>query len=141
MRFGVTMAAAAALLAVPAYVGGQDTSQLDQLITKADSVYAEKGFSPTGWKHYGALKNGGEDIISVPLSGGSQYQIIGICDTDCSNLDTHLLDSNGKEVDSDTESDDFPIVGAKGSGTYTLRVEMVACDTDPCSYAVVAYKQ
>lgn len=131
---------ATAPLGAPALAKGQNSNIIAQLFAKADEIYNGKGYSPTGWSYQSSLKQGGEETISVPLAGGSIYSLVGACDTSCSNLDIHLYDSTGKEVDSDLEADDFPIVAANASGTYTVRVVMTAC-TATCAYGVRAFKK
>jgi hypothetical protein len=118
-----------------------DDSVLTQLLDKATEVYGGKGFSATGWSYQSSLQQGGEETVSVSLTGGGQYQVIGVCDTDCSDLDIHLIDSNGNEVDKDLLKDDFPIVGTGASGTYKLRIVMTACSAGPCGYALKAFRK
>jgi len=118
-----------------------DEDILGQLLDKATEIYSDKGFTETGWVYRSKLNQSGEERMAVTLNGGTDYQVIGVCDTDCSDLDIHVLDASGNEIDKDTEKDDFPIVGVSSSGTYTLRIVMSDCDTDPCLYAVKAYRK
>ena len=80
------------------------------------------------------------NTISIPLSGGSSFQVVGMCDTACGDLNLQILDSSGSVVDKDELADDFPIVSVSNSGTYTLRVSMVKC-TGSCAYAIKAFKK
>jgi len=111
---------------------------IGQLFDKATEIYTGKGYAATGWERRGALAQGKEQLIQVTFSGAGSYQLIGVCDTDCKNLDIQLLDANGKEIIKDVEDDDFPIVGVEASGTYTARVTMVACQGS-CSFGVKAF--
>jgi hypothetical protein len=130
-------------MGAPALASGQTSveDQLKQLLDKATEVYNGKGFTATGWTHQSSLKQGASEQVSVTLTGGAQYQVVGVCDTDCSNIDIHLYDSSGNEVDKDVETDDFPIVGAAKDGTYTVQLSMVTCSTEPCSYALKAFRK
>ena len=119
----------------------QDGDIIQKLFDKAAEVYQDKGFSPTGFQQRGEMKQGGEASFSVTLKGGSQYSVVGVCDTDCSNLDSYITDSSGNLVDSDVEDDDFPIVSVNASGTYTVRLVMKACSSAPCAFGVKAFKQ
>lgn len=127
-------------LGAPAIAKGQ-SNIIQQLFDKANEIYSGKGYSATGWSYQSSLKQGGTETMSVPLTGGSTYSLVGACDTSCSNLDIHLFDSSGKEVDSDLEADDFPIVAANASGTYTIQVVMTACNATPCAYGVKAFRK
>ncbi len=115
--------------------------QLDTLIVTVDQSYHDKAFSPTGWAYRSSLKQGQSERMSVTLTGGSRYQLIGVCETSCSNIDAHLYDASGKEVDRDIDSDAVPIVGAGSSGTYFLQIDMVACAKDACGFAAKAFRQ
>jgi hypothetical protein len=137
-KAGPGLTALIAIMVPVAASGAQDT--LGQLFDKADEIYTQKGYTATGWERRGTLAQGKEQLIQVALSGGASYQLIGVCDTDCKNLDIQLLDANGKEVDKDVEDDDFPIVGADASGTYTARVTMTTCE-GTCAFGVKSFSK
>lgn len=134
-------AAGMALVPVSATLAAPQSDIIQQLFDKAAEIYKSKGYSETGWQQRGELAQGAEVSYSVSLKGGSQYSVVGMCDTDCSNLDAYLTDSSGKLVDSDVEDDDFPIVAASASGTYTLRLVMKACKSAPCAIGAKAFRQ
>ncbi|MBC9031240.1 hypothetical protein IAG41_02450 [Sphingomonas sp. JC676] len=136
LQVGLGLAAFTAVVVPTAASSAQDT--IGQLFDKADEIYTEKGYTGTGWERRGELAQGKEQLIQVTLSGAASYQLIGVCDTDCKNLDIQLLDANGKEVDKDVEDDDFPIVGALASGPYTARVTMTACEGS-CAFGLKAF--
>ncbi len=138
------MIAALALVAatLPASAGQpQDDDTITTLFAKALEAYREQGYKPTGWEQKGKLAAKGEQLFKVTLTGGSSFQLVGVCDNDCDDLDIQLLDSAGKEVDKDDKKDDFPIVGTTSAGTYQARVTMVACKTDRCAFGVKAFVQ
>ncbi|MDF7776770.1 hypothetical protein P1X14_16045 [Sphingomonas sp. AOB5] len=137
----VAAAAAAVLVPVTAVTAAPQSDIVQMLFDKATEIYGGKGFSPTGWETRGELKQGGEVTVQVALKGGSEFSIVGVCDTDCTNLDIYLTDASGKLVDSDVEDDDFPIVAASAPGTYTARIVMVGCSAAPCAYGAKAFKQ
>lgn len=111
---------------------------LDTVAAKAVEIYADKGFSPTGWVSNGQMGAGESKKISVTLKGGENYSIVGMCDGDCGDMNIVMTNAGGK-VDEDVADDDFPIVGATESGTYTLNVSMVACKKSKCSYRLLAF--
>lgn len=136
LKAGLGLAALIASIAPVSATSVQDV--IGQLFDKANEIYTGKGYAPTGWERRGTLGQGKEQLIQVTFSGAGSYQLIGVCDTDCKNLDIQLLDANGKEVTKDVEDDDFPIVGVEASGTYTARVTMVAC-AGSCAFGVKAF--
>ena len=117
--------------------------QIDTLFAKATETYEGKGYDPTGWSYKGQLSQGAEQAVTVDLLAGQNYQLVGMCDTDCSDLDATLSDPSGAVVSTDNEADDFPIVGAvaQASGTYTLRLRMIACHADPCAVGAMAFRR
>ncbi len=138
---GFVLSSALFAIGAPGLQGQSTDQQLDTLIATATKAYGDKGFSPTGWEHRSSLKQGQSERMSVTLTGGGQYQLAGVCENDCSNIDAHLYDANGREVDKDTESDDFPIVGVGSGGSYTLVIDMVACSKDACGFAAKAFRK
>ena len=133
--------AALACVAVPASAMAGDS--VDDLLAKATETYQSRGYTPGGWTQRGSLAQGEEQALTVTLQAGQSYQIIGMCDHDCSNLDATLSDPAGNVVSSDTKDDDFPIVGVKPqvSGSYTLRVRMVTCGEDGCAFGVKLFRK
>lgn len=133
--------AALGLIATPVSAAVAQSDIIAQLFDKATEIFKDRVYSETGWQQRGELKQGGEATFTIKLTGGSQYNVVGMCDTDCSNLDAYLTDSTGKLVDSNVEDDKFPIVWASASGTYTLRLVMKACSSEPCAFGAKSFKQ
>jgi hypothetical protein len=132
--------AALACMAAPLAAAAQD-GLLGRLLDKAGEVYAEKGYTPTGWFYQGSLRQSEEQRLTLTLEKGSQFQVVGACDTDCSDLDIELLDSDGARVDKDELEDDFPIVSVAKPGKYTARVVMTKCAKSPCGFALKAFSK
>lgn len=67
--------------------------------------------------------------------------MIGLCDADCSDFDIELFDGAGREVYSDLETDDVPVVftTASEAGRYRASVGMVECSVEPCYYGIALY--
>ena len=131
---GMAVAPVSASIAAPV----QDVIQV--LMDKADELFGDKGLTPTGWQQKGELKQGGEVTYSVKLQAGTNA-LVGMCDTDCSNLDMYVTDSSGNAIDQDVEDDDFPIVILTQGGTVNVRLVMKTCSSSPCAYGVKGYRQ
>ncbi len=84
------------------------------------------------------LDRGRSDYITVNLSAGTSYGIVGVCDRDCRDLDIALYDSRGKRIASDLGDDDIPAITINpySSGTYRVKVDMASCDTRNCYYGI-----
>lgn len=83
------------------------------------------------------LQAGTEHRWSINLEGGRNYGIFGACDNDCSDVDLIVEGPNGQELGRDVLLDDYPIVGftAPSSGRYTVRIQLVTCEVEPCFVA------
>jgi hypothetical protein len=94
-----------------------------------------------GYSHSGSLSSNATERLPIPLRAGLTSQLMGGCDTDCTDLDLVLYDPAGNPVDSDVQADDYPIVTGKpaSDAVYTLEVRMTKCAAEPCRYAIQQY--
>jgi hypothetical protein len=101
------------------------------------------GYSLTHDPFIDALDHGRSDYITLNLRAGTSYGIVGVCDSDCRDLDISLYDSRGNRVASDLGDDDIPTItiNPSSSGSYRIRVDMSSCDTRNCYYGIGAFGQ
>ncbi|HYH83409.1 MAG TPA: hypothetical protein VEX86_26680 [Longimicrobium sp.] len=139
-RIVLALTAAASLVVSTAAAAPQDewTQQVRRLLQRAGQTFEERGYSMTHQIYTGSLRNSTSEFVTLRLDVGTQYQIMGACDEDCSDMDLTLYAPNGAEIDTDVQMDDFPIVSVNTSrsGTYRLKVVMATCSTEPCRYGV-----
>ncbi|HWK40500.1 MAG TPA: hypothetical protein VNR60_01090 [Croceibacterium sp.] len=128
----------AGLLFAPPAVADEWSEQVLRLIDAAAETYFENGYHYGGFTHEGSLDDGASERLTIRIGAGMETQLIGACDTDCSDIDLTLYDAAGREIDTDVEVDDFPIVSARPNkdGIYTILVHMIDCDQEPCRYAI-----
>ncbi|MFL6857275.1 MAG: hypothetical protein ACJ8EB_05140 [Allosphingosinicella sp.] len=142
-RLAIAAAGLVALGAAPsaAQQGDQWAQQVKRYMDAAAKPFFDRGYRYGGFAHSGGLANTARERLTIRLGGGLTSQIMGGCDTDCSDLDLVLYDAAGNQVDSDVQADDYPIVSAKpaGDANYTLEVRMAKCRADPCRYAIQQY--
>lgn len=71
------------------------------------------------------------------------YDVVGVCDEDCGDLDLGLYDGLGKKVSEDVETDAYPELTfhVTRPGKFTLKVYMAQCSAEPCAFVVQAYKK
>ena len=100
-----------------------------------------EGFAEMGTSESGALNNDREVKFSLDLREGVEYQIVGVCDNDCEDMDLLIYDPSGREVDSDRLTDAIPVLSftAPSSGEYRVTVDMVQCSVEPCSYEIATF--
>jgi hypothetical protein len=77
------------------------------------------------------------------LRAGHRYAFSGACDSDCGDLDIHILDASGTVVARDVARDDHPMLSFSpaGSGTFAVVPMLVNCRARQCAYAVLAYEK
>lgn len=102
--------------------------------------FAESASGFTLWEEVetGTLRAEGQAAFPVTLTEGMDYMVVGYCDQNCEDMDLALLDGSGSELETDYLADAQPILihTADSSGTYSVRIDMVGCSTEPCGYAV-----
>lgn len=90
----------------------------------------------------GLLKVGTPKVWEVQLVRGVEYQVVGVCDSDCKNVDLEVFDTAGASIGADTLVDDFPRAQfrASQSGPHTVKVWLRDCNsadgTQSCMVAV-----
>ena len=127
--------------AQPAIAQDEWVQQVRRILQQSGTLFEERGYSMSHQIYTGSLNQGAVDTVSVDLCIGITYQIMGACDTDCSDLDATLYDSSGNQIDIDVETDDVPIVSVTPprSGTYRVQVTMATCSNEPCRYGVAVF--
>ncbi len=114
------------------------TIQVRRQLQEFGSRFEDRGYHMTHRIYTGALDDGASATVELSLDIGTEYQIVGACDEDCTDLDFVLFDGSGREVDSDLLEDDYPVVGVTvtRSGAFSLRVNMADCSEEPCRYGI-----
>jgi hypothetical protein len=141
---GLVAGLAAAMLAGGAMAADVPTEYRAQLrgqLAAAEEIYRSEGYRQVMGPEMDGLGQGAEESYSLTLRSGWTYQILGVCDNDCSDLDLKIIDENGNTIAEDELADDAPIVEVtpKWTGKFTLEVNMYRCREAPCYYAVSVF--
>jgi hypothetical protein len=125
-------------MAGPAAAQDDWVQQVRQLLRQAGQALEDRGYSMSHKLYAGSLNEAAYKMVSVDLQVGKSYRIVGVCDADCSDLDTTLYDSHGNQIDQDIREDDVPIVSITPprSATYRVKVSMITCSAEPCRYGL-----
>ena len=109
-------------------------SQLQQVGTASEG----RGYTMSHDIYMGRLDDDATTNLTLNLDAGKAYEIWGVCDQDCSDIDMVLYDENDNEVDSDLLTDDKPLVEVtpRHSATFRIKVTMANCRANPCRYGV-----
>ena len=135
--FAVLLAGACLVAPAPARAQGRWQEQVSNQIEQASKILRERGFARTD-TYDGTLNNESSESLTLSLRAGRQYAILAVCDNDCSDIDLRIYGSNDKEIDSDIENDDKPVVMVTpdSDGKFRLKITMAKCSTSPCFYGV-----
>ncbi|HET7229547.1 MAG TPA: hypothetical protein VFJ16_06060 [Longimicrobium sp.] len=117
------------------------TEQVNTLLGAAAQTATSRGLSLTHQPYIGSLNESASRNQTLQLSAGTAYQIVGVCDNDCSDFDLRLFDARGRMVAEDVLDDDTPVLSVTPSsgGTYTVRAIMTSCSAEPCRYGIGVY--
>ncbi len=79
----------------------------------------------------GLLRVGTPKVWEVELVRGGDYQVVGVCDSDCKDVDMEIYDMTGSFVGRDTLVDDYPRVQFRPaqSGVHTVKVWLRDCNS------------
>jgi hypothetical protein len=144
-RYGVGLWSKDAGSAITSAPSGTSSSEGDRWeavvrnqLNDAGHTWTEKGFAMSHEVFMGRLDDDANESLNIPLDGGTRYVLVGVCDQDCTDVDLTMYDANGKEVVSDVETNDKPTLQftPPSSGSYRVKVTMVACTANPCRYGV-----
>ena len=129
---------AAFVLAVAPVAQAQYSNQVRNQLDAARATLAREGMSQTHDYEIDSLDDDAEDSFTLTLRADREYAIVGACDNDCSDMDFWLYDENDNLIDSDTSTDDVPVVRVtpRWSGQFRIRVKMYACSVEPCFYGI-----
>jgi hypothetical protein len=145
MKKLLSVTAFLALFLLPDAASAQDQweAQVRMQLDSAAVLFSAAGYQATHERTMGGLAAGATETIELELEGGVEYMLMGVCDTDCTDLDLVLRDAAGSVVDSDLELDDVPLVTVtpQRTGMYTLEVRMIECSAEPCRFGVGVFGQ
>ena len=123
-------------------VGDQNWQQtLATQLQQANTILGQQGFQQVGQPFSSSLSPGQSQDLPAEMSVGYEYQIVGVCDADCTDLDIRVYGGNGGLIAEDTSANNQPNVGVlpSTSGTFSIQVAMYACTVAPCFFAVQLY--
>ena len=88
----------------------------------------------------GALGQNEDTNIPIQLQAGTTYQVSGLCDLDCAEMDLRLRGPDKETVAEDVLPDSVPVLHfePEEGGEFTLVVEMIKCSVEPCYWRVLA---
>ncbi len=127
--------------------GAAQTPQVDyraqilERLAQVEQAVAAQGYQRIGEPTVGQLRQGQTFNVPATLEAGGAYQIIGVCDNDCGDLDLVLFDQSSNLISEDQLVDAMPVVTVtpQWTGPFTVQARMHQCTVEPCYYALVLY--
>jgi hypothetical protein len=86
----------------------------------------------------GPLNTEESDSFDVGLIVGKAYDVVAVCDEDCTGLHLVLSTARGNDMAVDRSSENLPVLHftPSQSASYRIKVTMAACRLNPCWYGV-----
>ncbi|MEW6220807.1 MAG: hypothetical protein AB1634_14920 [Thermodesulfobacteriota bacterium] len=140
---GALLVLLAALLAggQPAWADQFEEQVREQLLLAAMAI----GFGDTGYTldrppSVGKIHTGPDSssYVRIPLARGKSHVLVGVCDSDCSDMDLVVHDAAMHKIGEDLQDDDTPMVELvpSQSGEYIVQVLIPACQAYRCTYGI-----
>ena len=112
-----------------------------QMIAYADKKELQ-GYSLLG--HYNALleDSSTQRTESFNLMKGKRYEILGVCDHFCHDLDLQLSDVGEKVTRKDDSASDLPhiAIAPNVNEAYYISIKMNYCEKSPCGAVVAIFE-
>ena len=118
-------------------------ADVDARLAQLTTVLARGSWSRSGSPVvYGVAEEGDTELGTLLLTAGRTYQVAGVCDADCDDLDLTVLGPLAEPMGADEEADDVPLVAftAPRTGAYHVGASMAGCETETCVFAVAVYE-
>lgn len=90
-----------------------------------------------------SLRANSTNHLRLNLRSGKSYAVVGVCDEDCSDIDLKIYDDNQNLIDTDSGTDDYPMVQVSPtwSGEFSVEVRMYDCSASDCYYGIGVFSQ
>ena len=128
-------------VSAPAQPAVNYQQQILDRLAQVEQAFVAEGFQQIAAPSTGQLQQGAYIDTPATLEVGGEYRIIGVCDSDCGDLDLILYDQAGNLISQDNLTDATPVVAVapQWTGPFTVRTQMHNCTVQPCYYALVLY--
>lgn len=113
-------------------------NQIKEQLINAAIVLGLDDYSLSHEPFIDTLNHRSLDTLTLTLYRGISYKIVGVCDSDCSDIDMYVYDDNGNLIDSDESSDDIPFIEVtpRWTATFEVEINMYQCSSSYCYYGV-----
>ncbi|HEX9279546.1 MAG TPA: hypothetical protein VF890_02820 [Gemmatimonadales bacterium] len=144
LRTLVEIAVLALLPAAPLCAqGNRWERQVREQLQRAAATLQNARAGPAQLTRTGTLNAEESESFAVTLQAGVSYEIVGVCDNDCTSLGLTLATMSNNDIAADRSSENFPVlhVTPRTTVAYRVKVVMAACQVSPCWYGVGVYRR
>ncbi len=136
---GLMLASAASL---PAQ-GNHWERQVREQLQRAEVALQAKGTRGVAFTRAGNLNTEESASLTVTFEASVSYEIVGVCDNDCTSLGLVLATLSNNDIAADRTGESFPVLHFTPTVTasYRVKVLMRACQLNPCWYGVGVYRK
>ena len=141
MKLGM-IAACVAALATAGVAAAQDLT-INEYVVQMVAERADAGETLVGDIVFDEIEEGESASHTFRINPRKSYFVYAACDDDCGDLDLFGENDDGDVVDVDEEDDDIPlllVLPGESGRSLTVTLDMAACDTDVCVYAIGLYE-
>ena len=123
--------------------GNRWERQVREQLQRAAATLQTGRAGPAQQTRPGTLNVEESESFAVTLQAGVSYEIVGVCDNDCTSLGLTLATMSNNDIASDRSSENFPVlhVTPRTTMAYRIKVVMAACQVSPCWYGVGVYRR
>ena len=141
MKLGMIAACVAAL--APAGVAAAQDLTINEYVVQMVAERADAGETLVGDIVFDEIEEGESASHTFRINPRKSYFVYAACDDDCGDIDLFGENDDGDVVDVDEEDDDIPlllVLPGESGRSLTVTLDMAACDTDVCVYAIGLYE-
>lgn len=114
---------------------------IDQLAGVSQQL-SQNGYGAPELVSFNAINSGAVETFTYETNDNTPITFVGVCDSDCSDLDLRVRNAQGGVVGEDVLTDDMPVVHApQGARPLSVDVIMASCSQNPCVYGVAVYRR
>jgi len=115
--------------------------ELAHQLAQAETMVGQSGYERVAGPFAGGLPSRADRRFQLTLRAGQDYELIGVCDGRCRDIDMRIFDEKEFVVGADTLADDIPIIHIHPAitGLYSVQVVMNQCAAPTCFFAFNVY--
>ena len=129
-------------MATAGVAAAQDLT-INEYVVQMVAERADAGETLVGDIVFDEIEEGESASHTFRINPRKSYFVYAACDDDCGDIDLFGENDDGDVVDVDEEDDDIPlllVLPGESGRSLTVTLDMAACDTDVCVYAIGLYE-